>query len=224
MKQLTEPVKLVIADDYELFRDGISLILAKESNILVQGMAANGQELVEMVKQHQPDVVLTDIVMPVTDGIEATRQIRQVSPATEVIALSMFDDQSLIVDILEAGATGYLLKNAEKAEILEAIYTAARHEQYYSKAISIKLARYLANARSRKQNAISFSEKELQVIQYICKEFTTEQIGKELYLSKRTIDGYRAEILRKLNVRGTAGIVIYAIQHNLFTPGNTGTA
>ena len=218
MKKFNRPVTIVIADDHELFRDGLSLILAKEPDINIVGIAANGLELVELVKQHKPAVVLTDIVMPGIDGIEATKQILQTAPATEVVALSMFDDESLIVDILDAGATGYLLKNADKAEIVEAVYTAAKHEQYYSKTISIKLAKFVASNRIRKQPAPAFTENELEVIRYICKEFTTREIGEQLHLSKRTIHGYRSEILRKINVRSTAGIVIYAIQHNLYTP------
>jgi len=217
MKKYHHPIKIVIADDHELIREGLSLILAKEPNISIMGIAANGQELVTLVQQHRPQVVLTDIVMPVMNGIEATQRIKDILPEIEVIALSMFDDQSMIVDILEAGAIGYLLKNADKSEILDAIQAVSEHEHYYCKAISIKLARYVSQSRTKQKAAVHFSEKQLEVIRYICMEFTTQEIGKELYLSKRTIDGYRSAILEKMNVRGTAGIVIYAIQHGLFT-------
>ncbi|HEX6915658.1 MAG TPA: response regulator transcription factor [Chitinophagaceae bacterium] len=212
-----QTIRLIIADDHELLREGLSAVMAKEPSIELIATADNGAELVKLVQVHQPDVVLTDLVMPVMDGVEATRRIRQVSPVTEVIALSMFDDQSLVVDILEAGAIGYLLKNADKSAILEAIRCAANHQHYYSREISIKLARYVSQTRARQISQVSFTEKELEVIRYICLEFTTKEIGEQLFNSKRTVDGYRSEILRKTNARGTAGIVIYAIQHNLFS-------
>lgn len=209
------PISLVIADDHQLLRDGLAFILSKEAGLKITGIARNGAELVQLVGQHKPDVVLTDIVMPLLNGIEATRQIKNLSPATEVIALSMFDEQSVIVEMLEAGAIGYLLKNADRSEILDAIHSVSDHEHYYCKEISVKLAKYVLLSNSRHQPVITFTKKELEVIRYICKELTTQQIGKKLYLSKRTIDGYRSSILNKMNVKGTAGIVMYAMQHNL---------
>jgi DNA-binding NarL/FixJ family response regulator len=221
MKHTPRPVKLVIADDHELVREGLSAVLVKEPGVELLGVASDGRQLVAMVKQFSPAVVLTDLKMPLMDGIEATRQIRAESPGTEVIALSMFDDQSLILDILDAGAIGYLLKNAPRSEIVEAIRCAAMNEQYYSREISLKLAQYVSHTRARQQSKVDFTEKELQVIRYICREFTSEEIGKQMYHSKRTIDDYRAAILHKMNVKGVAGIVVYAIQHGLFSLENT---
>jgi two-component system, NarL family, response regulator NreC len=216
MNKQHQPISLLIADDHELLRNGLVSILSKEPGLDIKGIAANGAELVELARLHQPDVILTDIVMPVIDGIEAIRQIRRFLPATEIIALSMFDDELLIINVLEAGATGYLLKNADKSEILSAIRSASEHEHYYCREISMKLAKYATQSKLRHQPIIAFTPKELEIIRYICQEFTTQQIGLQLYLSKRTIDGYRSSILNKMKVKSTAGIVIYAIQHNLF--------
>lgn len=215
-----EQISVIIADDYVLVREGLETILAKEPSVTLLAAASDGRELVSLVETHRPDVVLTDLVMPHLDGIEATRLIRQVSPLTEVIALSMFDDESMVVDVIEAGAVGYLLKNADKSDIFAAIQAGARHEHYYCREISLKLAKYVSRNRSRQQKpVITFTPKELEVIRYICMEFTSHEIGKELYQSKRTIDGYRSDILGKINAKGPVGIVIYAIQNNLFTPG-----
>lgn len=219
MKKNDTAVSVIIADDHELVREGLQALLAKEHDINLVGSACNGRELVEMVNAHQPSVVLTDLKMPLMDGIEATRDIRAAFPFVEVIALSMYDDETLVLDALEAGACGYLLKNADKSEILRAIRQAFMHEQYYCKEISLKLARYLAKTRKPEQARVKFTAKESEVIRYICEGLTTEDIGKKLFLSKRTIDGYRSDILHKLNVKGTAGIVVYAMKHGLYDPG-----
>jgi DNA-binding NarL/FixJ family response regulator len=110
-----------------------------------------------------------------------------------------------------------LLKNSDKTEIIAAIHAASMHQQYYDKSISAKLARYVSQTKVQKQTPLFFTEKELQVIRYICMEFSNKEISKEMYVSERTIEGYRSKLLQKMNVKSTVGIVIYAIQHNLFT-------
>jgi len=210
------PITVVIADDHELFRNGLALLLGSEPYISIKALAGNGRELLEQVKQWKPEVVLTDIRMPILNGVEATREIRQISPATEVIALSMYNDQSLIIDMLQAGAIGYLLKNAEQTEILNAIKAVSQHEHYYSREIGLLLARYIQQKKVPNASDTVFTEREIEVIRYICQEYTTEEIGKKMYLSKRTIDGYRSAIINKMHVKGTAGIVMYAVEHQLF--------
>src|SRR3569623_2382415 len=116
-------IRVIIADDHDLFRDGLKLMLSKATDIAVIEEAANGLQLVNSVKEQKPDIVLTDIVMPVMDGIAAAKKISALYPGTGIIALSMFDEEHYIADMLEAGALGYLLKNADKAEIIDAIKT-----------------------------------------------------------------------------------------------------
>jgi DNA-binding NarL/FixJ family response regulator len=217
--KLSIPIRLVIADDHEIYRDGLKIMLRKQSDIEVIGEASNGKELVELTRKLEPDIILTDIVMPVMDGIDATRRLTQMYPAINIIALSMFDQDNLIIDMLEAGAKGYLLKNADKAEIIEAIKSIFKNVPYYCRSTSVKLARMIGQSKFNPYKKIekpSFSEKEVKIIQYICQEFTNKEIGRELYLSDRTVEGYRVKILGKMNVKSTAGIVIYAIKNGIY--------
>jgi len=138
--KLTIPIKLVIADDHEIYRDGLKIMLRRQPDIEVIGEAANGRELIALIERTKPDIVLTDIVMPVMDGIDATRLLRQQYPSINIIALSMFDQDNLIIEMLESGAKGYLLKNADKAEIIDAIKSVYKDIPYYCRSTSVKLA------------------------------------------------------------------------------------
>ena len=137
---------LVIADDHEIFMDGLALMLNKQENMTVVGQAANGRELVQLVAEKKPDIVLTDIKMPYLDGIGACRLMLQQAPQLKIIALSMFEEEDLIVEMLEAGAKGYLLKNADKREILDAILTVNEGNIFYCKHTSARLASHSGDA------------------------------------------------------------------------------
>lgn len=216
--------KVVIADDHEIFRDGFKMILGKMNNCVLIGEASNGRELLDIIDQQNPDLVITDIKMPGMDGIEATRKIREKWPQMGVIALSMFNEDELILEMLEAGANGYLLKNADKAEIIEAIEAVAGGDPYYCRSTNSKLAKLIANSRFHpfhRKKAVEFSEKEIEIIRYICQELTNKEIAEKLYLSIRTVEGHRLRILDKMGVKNSIGLVIYAIQNNIFLPGNT---
>lgn len=217
-----DTIDLVMADDHEIFRDGFRLMLGKAENIRLVGEAANGRELLEMVKQLQPRVVITDIKMPIMDGIEATRKIKQQYPEVGVIGLSMFDEEDLVMDMLEAGALGYLVKNADKEEVVAAIKAVNNQEHYYCRQTSNKLAFMIARSRqqaSRKREQVEFSEKELDIIKLICQELTNKEIADRLFLSVRTVEGYRLKLLEKIQVKNSIGLVIYAIQNGIFEPG-----
>ena len=213
-------IRLAIADDHEIFRDGLALMLSKQQDVSLVGQAGNGRELLELVGAEQPDIVMTDIKMPVMDGIEATRLLLQKFPDLKIIALSMFDEENLIVDMLEAGARGYLLKNADKQEILEAINNVFEDKTYYCRHTSARLASMIVKSRFnpyRKTEPVSFNEREKEIIRMICQQCTTQEIGEKLFLSKRTVEGYRTKILEKMNVKNTAGVVIFALRHHLIT-------
>ncbi|QEC65999.1 response regulator transcription factor [Panacibacter ginsenosidivorans] len=218
----TKPlIKVVLADDHEIFRDGMKLMLSKFPEISLAGDASNGRELIKLVDAIQPDIVITDIKMPLMDGVEATKYIIQHHPEIGVIALSMFDEISLIVEMLEAGASGYLVKDCDKAEIKEAIERVHQKEQYYCRHTGNKLMQVMArNAKKQdnKYSALQLSEKEKEIIQLICKQYTTKEIGEQLFMSPRTVEGYRLKILEKLEAKNTVGIVIAAIKFGLYTP------
>lgn len=213
------PIRIVLADDHEIFRDGFSGLLKKQDDIKMIGEASNGEELVRITEKLMPDVVLTDIRMPVMDGIEATKLITQKFPQVYVIALSMFNDDNLVIDMMEAGAKGYLLKNAHKTEIIDAIRTVNRDEIYYCKQTSDKLIKMMANSRFHPQKdklIESFSPKEIEIIKLICQQFSSKEISEHLHSSIRTIEGYRKKIQEKMKVKNSAGIVVYAIRNNIF--------
>ncbi|HEU4472197.1 MAG TPA: response regulator transcription factor [Flavisolibacter sp.] len=215
----TAPIKIILADDHEIFRDGFRVMIKKQPSVQLLGEASNGEELISLTRELRPDVVVTDIKMPKLDGIEATKRLSSELPHVGIIALSMFDEENLIVDMLEAGAKGYLLKNAHKDEIIEAIKTVNNDQTYYCNDTSAKLAQLIARSKFRPSSRIAkpeFSEKEFAVIRYICQEMSNKEIAYHLNLSIRTIEGYRDRIQEKIGAKNTAGIVVYAIKNNIY--------
>jgi len=210
-------ITLLIADDHEIFRDGLALMLSKQDDIKLIAQAENGKELIELTEKLQPDVILTDIKMPLMDGIEATRLLVQKFPELKIIALSMFDEENLIVEMLESGAKGYLLKNADKTEILEAITSVFEDKVFYCKGTSARLASMIVKSKFnpyKKKVPIAFNDREKDIIKLICQQYTAQEIGDKLFLSKRTVEGYRIKILEKMNVKNTAGMVVFALKHS----------
>jgi Response regulator containing a CheY-like receiver domain and an HTH DNA-binding domain len=215
-------IKVAIADDHEIFRDGLRVMLQKQPDILLLAEAANGRELIEQVKTQQPDIVISDVKMPVMDGVAATRHLAENFPHIGIIALTMFDEEDLIIDMLEAGAKGYLLKNADKNEIIEAIKSVYNQQPYYCRHTSNKLAQLVAKSKFnpyKQKQKPEFNEREIDIIRDICNGYTSKQIAEKIFLSVRTVEGLRLRIMEKMDVKNTAGIIIYAIKHNLYTPG-----
>lgn len=213
------PIDIILADDHEIFRDGFAVMLTKIPEINLLGEASNGEELIKLMRTLKPEVIVTDIKMPKMDGIEATKRLKKEFPSVGIIALSMFDEENLIVDMLEAGAKGYLLKNAHKTEIIAAIKSVYKDEPYYCRETSHKLAQMIAKSRFnpyKKRAKIEFSEKEIAIINLICGEYSNKEIADKLILSKRTVEGYREKILEKIDGKNTAGIVVYAIKNNIY--------
>ena len=216
----TAPIRIILADDHEIFRDGFRVMIKKQPSVQLIGEAADGEELIDLTRRLQPDVVITDIKMPKKDGIEATKIMAREWPSLGIIALSMFDEENLIVEMLEAGARGYLLKNAHKEEIIEAIKTVNLNQPYYCNDTSAKLAQMIARSRFKtaaKSKRPDFSDKEFAVIRLICQEMSNKEIAQQLHLSIRTIEGYRDRIQEKIGAKNAAGIVVYAIKNNIFT-------
>jgi DNA-binding NarL/FixJ family response regulator len=219
---MSASIRLVIADDHEIFRDGLALMLSKQQDIQLIGQAGNGKQLLTLVNELNPDVVMTDVKMPLMDGIEATRSLLTQHPDLKIIALSMFDEENMIVDMLEAGAKGYLLKNADKQEILDAIHSVYEEKPYYCHHTTIRLASLISKSRFnpyKKKEMLVFTDREKEIIRLICQQLTAQEIADKVFLSKRTVEGHRTKILEKMNVKNTAGVVVYALRHRLVTEG-----
>lgn len=211
-------IKVIIADDHDLFRDGLRMLLRKAEGIKVIEEARNGEELVEKVLKLNPDVILTDLVMPGKTGIQAIEEIYE-QGFERIIAISTFESDQLIVEALQAGASGYIVKNAKKGEIVEAIRDVFEYKNYYCKSTSKRLSGLIEelklNPHAQKKREL-FSEDEKNVIRLVCEEKTSAEISKVLFMSKRTVEGIRSRILTKMNVRGNAGVATYAIRHGIY--------
>jgi DNA-binding NarL/FixJ family response regulator len=214
MPRLYTPIRIIIADDHEILREGFLSMMKKQSDIEIVGEAKNGAHLLNLVAQLKPDIVITDIKMPEMDGIQATLEITRQFPATSVIAFSMYEEESLIVDMLKAGAKGYILKSSDKKEVVAAVKSVHKGQLYYCR----ETDRILTDLRkSEKGKEIKFNERQRKIIQLICEENSNFEIGEKMNLSRRTIEGYREQIMEKMKVKNTAGIVLYAVKHRLFT-------
>jgi DNA-binding NarL/FixJ family response regulator len=204
-------IKLLIADDHPVVRDGIKSILAGNPAISVVGEAGSGDELVEKCGMLQPDVVLTDVVMKEgIDGEKATAIITDQYPLVNVVAMSMYERYHDINRMFDAGAIGYISKNAEKEEYIEAIECASRNQLFYCKRIRKRLQAAGPNMK-RLYNAVQFNERELQVLALLCKGHDNARVSEALELSIRTIEGYRLKLLEKFNTKNIVQVIVYAI-------------
>lgn len=219
IKPVYQHIRVLIADDQELIRAGFQTLLRRQPEIEFVGEAENGRELLELTASLKPDIIFMDIKMPLLDGIEATRILSGRQPEIGIIALTLYDDDNLIVDMLEAGAKGYLVKNAAKQEIIDAIHTVYEDGNYYCRHTNSKLAQLIAKSKfnpHKKNKQVEFTQREKEVIDLICREYSNKEIAAKMGLSVRTIEGYRERIQEKMEVRSTAGLVVYAMKKGLF--------
>jgi len=210
-------VKVIVADDHKMIRDGIISLLEEEVNIRVVGEASNGKEVITLLEKKAVDLILMDIDMGEYNGIEATKQVAKLHPHIKVLIVSMYGDLSYITKAFEAGAKGYLLKNAGKNEMLKAITQLMEGETYCSTEVSAKLVAHLQGKMSNKKKkaGIPLTRRELEVLKLIAEEYSNSEIAAELFISIRTVDTHRRNLLAKLNAKNTAGLVKYAIKHGL---------
>ena len=209
-------ISIYLADDYPMFREGISLLLQQQSEFKIAGEASNGKMLLNLMRQSPADVVITDIKMPEMNGIEATKALKAEFPKVPVIALTMFNEDHLILDMFEAGASGYLLKNVSSDEFAEAIRTVVRGGNHYCSQTSVRLSKLIAHSTFYNKSPNPLNHKELEIIRLICQQYASKQIADKTQLSHRTIEKYRDRIMEKTGAENVVGIVIYAIRHGIF--------
>ena len=208
-------IKLAIADDHKIFRNGLKATLEDCADFDLILEASNGKQLLGMLTDVKPDVILMDIKMPEMDGIQTTTAIKQKYKDVKVLALSMFNEDKYIVDMMKAGASGYLLKNAEPEEIIEAISTVFYKDYYFNEHLSITLIKQLAGNNSGNnpsQSLAEFNEREIEVLRLVCQECSNQEIADKICLSVRTVEGYRARLFEKTRSKNLVGLVIFAIK------------
>ena len=214
-------IRLAIADDHRLFREGIKLIFEAEQGISVVIAANDGVELTTAMESNQADVVLLDLEMPNMNGAESLKIIKENYPETKVLLLTMHDNDKYIISFLQQGANGYLLKDATPDELVFAVKKVAATGKYLSDHVSDVLLNRLDGLKTVTPNLgqeHDLNERELEVLQYICQEFTTNEIADKMFLSTRTIESYRKRLLEKTDTRNTAGLVRFAIEKGLLSP------
>jgi len=206
-------IRLIIADDHEIFRKGLRIILNELDEVKVIAEAQNGNEVFEILKHQKADLILMDIRMPVMDGIEATRKMTEKYPDVKVIALTMFEEISYFNQMIEAGAQGFLLKKTNKDELQRAINLVIEGENYFSEEFISNVNR---NQRPASRIAgIELTDREQEVLELICKGMSNAEISKFLGVSARTVDGHRAHLLEKTGAKNSPHLVMFAIKNGL---------
>ncbi len=211
-------IRVAIADDHAMFVDGIESILKMEDSIKVIDRCFDGQSVFNMLKKQAIDVLLLDINLPDLSGIEVSKRLNTEFPNVKVIALSMHNEESIVSEMLKNGARGYILKNTGREELVQAIHTVAEGLTYFSKDVTETIMGSLTKKPAAKKNfalAPKLSYREKQILSLIVKEYTNPEIAEQLFISLKTVETHRSNLISKLNVRNTAGLVRATIEYNL---------
>jgi DNA-binding NarL/FixJ family response regulator len=219
-RQLSQqPIKIIIADDHDLLRIGFKRTLETEPFFQLVAEAANGEQLIRLTEVYEPDIVLTDIQMPVLDGIVATKIITDKFPCTSVIAFSVFTSEYLIAEMLNAGAMGFVSKQAHPSELIKAIIAVSNNLYYYcsfsTKILNTLIANKEYNPVTKERN-FRLSPREKEVLILICKQKTNKDISMILNIGVRTVEDFRSNLLLKTQSKSVAGLVTYAIKSGIY--------
>jgi DNA-binding NarL/FixJ family response regulator len=215
---VNETIKVAIADDHKIFRDGIKMALSGKDYLRIIWEAEDGKDLVHKMKIKLPDVLLMDIRMPEMDGVNAISLLRKEYEQVKIIVLTMYDDQEMISKMMEMGANAYLTKTTDPEEIYNAILTCMNDDFYFNDLVNKAVMMKLQSKKSVRQyfpNPIKMSEKELKILKLISEDKTTEEISKEVFLSPRTIETIRQTMKTKVGAKTIAGLIIYAMRNKL---------
>jgi DNA-binding NarL/FixJ family response regulator len=210
-------IRIVLADDHAIVRQGLSRAFQQEDDMEVVGQASDGHSTVEMARELQPDIVVMDISMPDLNGIEATREIRRESPGVKVVALSMHSAKRYVTEMFRAGASGYLLKDCDFDELARAVRTVAAGKTYVSPSISSVVVEDLVHAEEKAEpTAFSLlTQREREVLQLLAEGRTTKQIALRLHISPKTVEAHRLRVMNKLEIDNIVQLTKYAIQEGL---------
>lgn len=213
-------IRIAIADDHEIVRDGVKLLLEDEPGFEIVWEANHGKEALTFCDKDQPDLVIMDITMPEMDGIQATKKIKDEHPGIKILALTMLNEDQHIRKMIKAGASGYILKSAGRDELVKAIKAIIDGKHYFSDGATQAILQELINpvvSKSKEPQNIHITDRELEVLKLIVNENTNQEIAEKLFVSVRTVDAHRRNLLQKTGAKNTAGLVKYAINNDLFS-------
>jgi two-component system, NarL family, response regulator NreC len=219
-----DKIRVLLADDHTLIRSGIATLLQSNKDFVVVGEAEDGEEAVRKTGELKPTVVVMDLSMPKLSGIEATKQIKKKYPEVNVLVLTMHENEEYVYQILKSGAAGYVLKSAGKDELISAIRAAAKGEKFFSPRISQLMAegyvrRVEQVATETESGDVPLTRREREVLSLVVDGLTNQQIADQLFISPRTVDTHRTNIMQKLDIHDLANLVRYAIEHGLAGSG-----
>ena len=213
-----KPIKIAIADDHQLFREGLRFILETNSSFRVIIDASNGLELINALESQTPDAILMDLKMPVLDGVETIKEIKLRYPAIKIIVLTMHHEEEYILQLLDLGANGYLLKNTSSQEVFTAIKNVITKDYYFTDYVTTVMLRRIKNQvkpTNLENGHPALTKREQEILKLICQEFTTSEIAEKLFISDRTVESHRKSLLEKLNSKNTAGLVFRALKFQI---------
>lgn len=213
-------IKIAIADDHKIFRDGIKMALSNKDNLKILWEAEDGRDMMHKIAIKMPDVLLMDIRMPEIDGINAIQILRKEYNSVKIIVLTMYDDHQMISKMMEMGANAYLTKTTDPEEIYEAILTCMNEDFYFNDLVNAAVMGKLMQKKSVRQIygdslPITFSEKEIKILQLLSEDNTTEEISKQIFLSPRTVETIRQNMKSKVNAKTIGGLIMYAMRNKL---------
>ncbi len=212
------PIRILLADDHNLLRDGLRLLLERQPGFVVVAEAGDGREALQLAQEHRPDVAVIDIAMPLLNGIDAAKRIVEQCPPTQVIILSMHHDESYIVRALNAGAKGYLLKDSLKADLIGAVRAVTQGHSYFSPKVRALLQEDAFREMSDKQKSDTYellTAREREILQLAAEGRPNKEIANLLYLSPHTVETHRAHILQKLNLHTVPELILYAVRKGI---------
>ena len=216
--------RIIITDDHQLFRSGLKLLIDSHDEFEVIGEVGSGRELVELLSRIDDVtnyVVLLDIAMPEMDGIAAAKKCLEMHPSLNIIALTMFGDEDYYFSMVKIGAKGFLLKNSDISEVVDALKIVSSGGSYFSRELLTSLVNNIVNSNNAvddvKQITVALSDREIEVVNLICRGCTTGEIADNMEISKRTVDKHRANILEKTGAKNSAELVVYAIKNKITT-------
>lgn len=214
------PITLVLADDHEVVRAGLKRLLSVDKGVKILDDAVNGRDAIELVKSYKPDVVILDILMPVKNGIDACKEIRKDYPDTRVIILTAYEDSYHLEQALSAGADAYLAKDIGAKELSDSIRTVIAGERAFSSSIIKLMQRKFVPTEEQDPKPIKISKREQEVLNLVAAGKTSQEIADELFLSIRTVESHRYNIMQKLGIKNTASLVRYAVMNMEFPDSN----